>query len=119
MVKLPALGVQLVQLVLGDDQIAERHARLGERRPRHRADRAPAVVIDGSVAEHLEVLRVMEAVGLGVTELSVPPAAIAEIKQVLRQIDMPSAAMLAAKACDAPDAATVRALVRAYMGERA
>ncbi len=58
-------------------------------------------------------------VGLGVTELSVPPAAVAEIKQVVRQIDLESAASLAAKACDAPDAATVRALVRAYMGKRA
>jgi phosphoenolpyruvate-protein kinase (PTS system EI component) len=58
-------------------------------------------------------------VGLGVTELSVPPAAVAEIKQVVRQIDLESAAELAAQACDAPDAATVRSLVRSYMGERA
>ena len=58
-------------------------------------------------------------VGLGVTELSVPPAAIAEIKQIVRQIDTESAAKLAASACDASDATTVRMLVRVYMGERA
>ena len=58
-------------------------------------------------------------VGLGVTELSVPPAAVAEIKQVVRQVDIASAADLAAKACDAPDAFAVRALVRSYLGGRA
>jgi phosphocarrier protein FPr/phosphocarrier protein len=58
-------------------------------------------------------------VGFGVTELSVPPAAVAEIKQVVRQIDMAGAAELAASACDAPDAFAVRALVRSYMGGRA
>ena len=58
-------------------------------------------------------------VGLGVTELSVPPAAVAEIKQVVRQLDLASAAELAGKACDAPDAFAVRALVRSYMGGRA
>jgi len=58
-------------------------------------------------------------VGLGVTELSVPPAAVAEIKQVVRQVDTTGAAALAARACDAPDAFTVRALVRSYMGGRA
>jgi len=58
-------------------------------------------------------------VGLGITELSVPPAAVAETKQVVRQLDMASAADLAAKACDAPDALAVRALVRSYVGGRA
>jgi phosphocarrier protein FPr/phosphocarrier protein len=58
-------------------------------------------------------------IGLGVTELSVPPAAVAEIKQVVRQIDAASAAELAARACDAPNASAVRILVRAYMGEGA
>jgi len=58
-------------------------------------------------------------IGLGVTELSVPPAAVAEIKHVVRQIDMDGAARLAANACDAPDAQAVRALVRSYMGGRA
>lgn len=58
-------------------------------------------------------------VGLGVTELSVPPAAVAEIKQVVRQVDTASAAELAGKACDAPDGYAVRALVRSYMGGRA
>ena len=58
-------------------------------------------------------------VGLGVTELSVPPAAVAEIKQVVRQIDLTTAAELAGQACDASDAFAVRALVRSYMGGRA
>ena len=58
-------------------------------------------------------------IGLGVTELSVPPAAVAEIKQVVRQVDTVSAAALAAQACDAPDGQQVRALVRAYMGSQA
>jgi phosphocarrier protein FPr/phosphocarrier protein len=58
-------------------------------------------------------------VGLGVTELSVPPAMVAEIKQVVRQIDLASASELAASACDAPDAFVVRTLVRSYMGGRA
>jgi len=58
-------------------------------------------------------------IGLGVTELSVPPAAVAEIKQVVRQVDTASAAELAAKACDAADAFAVRALIRSYMEGRA
>ena len=58
-------------------------------------------------------------VGLGITELSVPPAAVPEVKQVVRQLDMASAAELAAKACDAHDALAARALVRSYMGARA
>ena len=58
-------------------------------------------------------------VGLGVTELSVPSAVVAEIKQIVRQIDSVSAAALAAKACDAPDAMAVRGLVRAYLGATA
>jgi phosphocarrier protein FPr/phosphocarrier protein len=58
-------------------------------------------------------------IGLGVTELSVPPAAVAEIKQVIRQVDSVSAADLAARACDARDGFAVRALVRSYIGGRA
>jgi phosphocarrier protein FPr/phosphocarrier protein len=58
-------------------------------------------------------------IGLGVIELSVPPTAVAEIKQAARHTDAGSAAVLAAKACDAPSASAVRALARAYMGEGA
>lgn len=55
-------------------------------------------------------------VGLGVTELSVPTAAVAEIKQIVRQTDRGAAADLAARACDAADAMAVRALARVYLG---
>ena len=64
-------------------------------------------------------LAVAILVGLGVTELSVPPAAVAEIKQIVRRVETAGAAALADQACDAPDATAVRALVRSYMGARA
>ena len=54
-IKLPALGIQLGQLVLVDRR-AKGQARFGERCPRPRAHRAPAVVIDRAVPHHLEVL---------------------------------------------------------------
>lgn len=54
-------------------------------------------------------------VGLGVTELSVPTAAVAETKQIVRRIDMQAAMRLATQACDAPDTAAVRQLVRRFM----
>jgi phosphocarrier protein FPr/phosphocarrier protein len=54
-------------------------------------------------------------VGLGVTELSVPTAAVAETKQIVRRIDMQAAMRLATQACDAPDTAAVRQLVRKFM----
>lgn len=49
--------------------------------------------------------------GLGVTELSVPPAAIAEIKAIVRTLDLPRCRNLAAEALGARDAGAVRALV--------
>ena len=64
-------------------------------------------------------LAVAILIGLGITELSVPPAAVAEIKQIVRTIDTDGAARLAASACDAPDAASVRTLVRIFAGETA
>ena len=50
--------------------------------------------------------------GLGVTELSVPAAAIAETKAIVRSLDLARCRSLAADALAAPDADAVRALVR-------
>jgi phosphocarrier protein FPr/phosphocarrier protein len=50
--------------------------------------------------------------GLGVTELSVPPAAIAETKAIVRSLNIERCRNLAADALAAPDADAVRALVR-------
>ena len=66
-VELPALRVELGEL-LGGDRLAEPLAGLGERRPRPRAHRPPAVVVDRAVAHHLEVLRRAPAVGRRIVE---------------------------------------------------
>jgi len=50
--------------------------------------------------------------GLGVTELSVPPAAIAETKAIVRGLNLARCQELATQALAAPDADAVRALVR-------
>ena len=50
--------------------------------------------------------------GLGVTELSVPPAAIAETKAIVRSLSLAHCRDLATQALAAPDADSVRALVR-------
>jgi phosphoenolpyruvate-protein kinase (PTS system EI component) len=49
--------------------------------------------------------------GLGVTELSVPAAAVPEVKALVRTLDLKACRAVAAKALEAPDAAAVRALV--------
>ena len=66
-VELPAGGVELGQLLCAD-RLAETDSGLGERRARPGADCSPAVVVDGSMAEHLEVLRVVLAGGVRVLE---------------------------------------------------
>jgi phosphocarrier protein FPr/phosphocarrier protein len=48
--------------------------------------------------------------GLGVTELSVPAAAIAETKAIIRSLDLVACRALAAEALAAPDGASVRTL---------
>jgi phosphocarrier protein FPr/phosphocarrier protein len=48
--------------------------------------------------------------GLGVTELSVPAAAIAETKAIVRSLDLAKCKVLAAEALSAPDPESVRAL---------
>jgi phosphocarrier protein FPr/phosphocarrier protein len=50
--------------------------------------------------------------GLGVTELSVPAAAIAETKAIVRSLNLARCRILANEALDAPDSDAVRALVR-------
>ncbi len=56
-------------------------------------------------------------VGLGVTELSVPPSVVAEIKERVRRIDKAGAAVLAKQALAADGAEAVRALARSFMEE--
>jgi phosphoenolpyruvate-protein phosphotransferase len=51
-------------------------------------------------------------IGLGITELSATPAAVPEIKAVVRTLDMAACQTLAARACDAASAAEVRELAR-------
>jgi len=50
-------------------------------------------------------------IGMGVTELSVPGAAVAETKALVRTLDLARCRAVAAQALAAPDAAAVRALV--------
>jgi phosphocarrier protein FPr/phosphocarrier protein len=50
-------------------------------------------------------------IGLGVTELSVPGAAVAEAKALVRMLDLAQCRAIAAQALTAPDADAVRALV--------
>ena len=66
-VQLPARDVELAQRVRRD-RCTERLLGLRERRARPRAHGAPAVVVDGTVADHLEVLGVMVAGGGRVVE---------------------------------------------------
>ncbi|GAA0303629.1 phosphoenolpyruvate--protein phosphotransferase [Sphingomonas oligophenolica] len=58
-------------------------------------------------------------IGLGVTELSVPAAAIAETKALVRTLGLAACRTLAAAALDAPDAAAVRALVEPLLEQAA
>lgn len=58
-------------------------------------------------------------VGLGVTELSVPTGAIAEVKQIVRSLAHTRCKVIAREARDAPDAAAVRALVAPLLEQTA
>jgi phosphocarrier protein FPr/phosphocarrier protein len=53
-------------------------------------------------------------IGLGVGKLSMPPAAIAEAKALIRTLDLAACRDLAAQALDLPSAAAVRALAAAF-----
>jgi multiphosphoryl transfer protein len=54
-------------------------------------------------------------VGLGVTELSMAPVLIGEVKAALRSVDLPEAQAIAAAALDAEDADSARALAAALL----
>jgi phosphocarrier protein FPr/phosphocarrier protein len=57
--------------------------------------------------------------GLGVSELSVSPTAIAETKALVRTLDLAACRDLAVRALASPDAAAVRALVQASLEKAA
>ena len=57
-------------------------------------------------------------IGLGVTELSMVPPAIPEMKAYVRRLNHAAARTLAAQALSCADAGQVRALVRAFMQDR-
>jgi phosphocarrier protein FPr/phosphocarrier protein len=57
--------------------------------------------------------------GLGVVELSVPAASVAEVKALVRTLDVGRCRALAGQALAAPDAAAVRALVQPIMEQAA
>ena len=54
-------------------------------------------------------------VGLGVTELSMTPALIPEVKAALREVDLVTAREAASAALGAPDAGAARALAAALL----
>lgn len=58
-------------------------------------------------------------IGLGITELSVPAAMVAEIKALVRTLNLTACRALAAEAQAAPDAAAVRALVSPLLEQAA
>jgi len=55
-------------------------------------------------------------VGLGVTELSMSPVAIAQVKDVVRRIDASDARRLAASALEMTSAEAVRQAAAAFLG---
>ncbi|MEA3080448.1 MAG: multiphosphoryl transfer protein [Sphingomonadales bacterium] len=67
----------------------------------------------GGLAATPEAVPVL--LGLGVTELSVPAAAIAETKAIVRSLDLAKCRALAAEALAAPDAESVHALASALL----
>jgi phosphoenolpyruvate-protein phosphotransferase len=56
-------------------------------------------------------------VGLGVTELSMAPALVPEVKEALRGLDLPRAREAAERALDAEDAAAARELAAAVLAQ--
>jgi phosphocarrier protein FPr/phosphocarrier protein len=71
----------------------------------------------GGIAATVEAVPVL--LGLGVTELSVPAAAVAEIKGVVRSLDITACRAVAAEALSLPDADAVRAIAGRILEERA
>jgi phosphoenolpyruvate-protein kinase (PTS system EI component) len=56
-------------------------------------------------------------VGLGLDALSAPPTYLPAVKRVIRALTQTEAERLAARALDAPDAATVRALLADWLAD--
>ncbi len=75
------------------------------------ADVGARVGVCGALAA--DVLAVPVLVGLGITELSVPPAAVAGVKQAVREVDSGRALVLAQEALTLGTAAEVRRLLAA------
>ena len=73
-----------------------------------RADHDVLVAVCGEVAGDEQAAALL--IGLGVRELSVAPAAVATVKQAVREVDLGRARDLAAAALACPDAHAVRAL---------
>ena len=63
----------------------------------------------GGLAAIREAIPIL--IGLGATELSVPTAAIAETKAIVRSLDLERCRELAANCVEAPDSESVRALI--------
>ena len=70
----------------------------------------------GGLAAMAEAVAIL--IGLGVTELSVPAASIAETKAIVRGLDLSACQSLAKQALAASDADAVRALVTAFVEQR-
>jgi phosphocarrier protein FPr/phosphocarrier protein len=70
----------------------------------------------GGLAATPEAVPVL--LGLGITELSVPAAAIAETKAIVRSLDLAKCRALAAEALAAPDAESVHALASALLEQQ-
>jgi phosphocarrier protein FPr len=73
-----------------------------------RADHDVLVAVCGEVAGDEQAAALL--IGLGVRELSVGPAAVATVKQAVREVDLGRARELAVAALACPDASAVRAL---------
>jgi phosphocarrier protein FPr/phosphocarrier protein len=70
--------------------------------------RSRPVAVCGAVAADLAAVPIL--IGLGVTELSVPPASVPAVKALVRALDAAACRALAARACDQASATDVRAL---------
>jgi phosphocarrier protein FPr len=74
-----------------------------------RADHDVLVAVCGEVAGDEQAVALL--IGLGVRELSVAPAAVATVKEAVREVELGHAREVAAAALACPDAHAVRALL--------
>ncbi len=75
----------------------------------------PVGVCGGLAADPLAVPILL---GLGVTELSMPPACIGAVRAVVRRLDLAAARRHARSVLDLPSAAAVRAAAQRFAGDR-